>query len=192
MNASSSLARPSHWVLALMVLLAGLSRLLPHAWNFTPVEAMALFGGAYFAQRWLAVVVPLFGVLLSDIAMGMASGGIYSSYFFSASFFAVYLTIALSAVLGFTLRGKVGVVRVAGAGLAGSLLFFLITNLTVWATATDVVAYPACTTGLVECYVAAIPFLRGTVLGTAVWSLILFGSFELLRRRYPQLRAQAL
>jgi len=190
MNAASPLAKPGPWVLALMVLIAGMSRLLPHAWNFTPVEAMALFGGAYFARRSLAILVPLAGVVLSDIAMAINTGGLYADYFFGPSFFAVYAAIALSAVLGFALRGRVGVLRVAGAGLAGSLLFFLLTNFAVWATATDVAAYPACTTGLIECYVAGIPFIRGTLLGTAVWSLILFGGYELLRRRYPLLTAQ--
>lgn len=190
MNTSSAFARPGPWVLAGMILIAGLSRLVPHPWNFTPVEAMALFGGAYFANRLTAVVVPLLAVLASDLAMSWVSGGLYSSYFFSVSFFVVYGTLALSAVLGFVLRGRVSFLRVGLAGLAGSVLFFLTTNFAVWATATDVVAYPACTAGLVPCYVAALPFFKGTLIGTAVWSLILFGGYELLRRQMPSLRLQ--
>lgn len=183
--------KPSPWLLGALILLAGLSRLVPHPMNFTPVEAMALFGGAYFAQRGLAVLVPLLAVLLSDLVMGLVSGGLYAEYLLSANFFAVYGAIALSAVLGFALRGRVGLLSVAGASVAGSLLFFLITNFAVWATATDIAAYPACTTGLVECYAAGLPFFRSTLLGTVVWSILLFGGFELLRSRLPELRTHS-
>ena len=52
-----------------MIVAAALSRLLPHPPNFSPVEAMALFGGAYFASRAWAVAVPLLAMLLSDLVM---------------------------------------------------------------------------------------------------------------------------
>ena len=192
--------QPGPWVVAAMILVAGLSRLLPHAWNFTPVEAMALFGGAYFARRWLAFVVPLGAMLATDLVMGfnVAVPG-YTvvtlpftevQFGLHGSMPVVYACIAASVALGFVLRGKVGVLRVAGCGLAGSLLFFLVTNWFVWLTAQGVPGYEACTIGLASCYVAALPFLKGWLLGTAVWSVILFGGFELLRRQLPVLRAQ--
>jgi hypothetical protein len=175
----SVLTRPGPWVVAAMILVAGLSRLLPHAWNFTPVEAMALFGGAYFAQRWLAFALPLGAMLATDAVLG-----------FHSTMPVVYACIAASVALGFVLRGRVGVLRVAACGLAGSLLFFVVTNWFVWLTAHGVPGYEACTIGLWSCYVAAVPFFKGWLLGTAVWSLVLFGGFELLRRRLPMLRLQ--
>lgn len=41
-------------VITLMILLAAMSRLLPHPPNFAPIGGMALFGAAYFSKKyWL-------------------------------------------------------------------------------------------------------------------------------------------
>jgi hypothetical protein len=188
---TSTLLAPGPLMLAGMILLAALSRLLPHPPNFSPVEAIALFGGAYFAHRAWAVAVPLLALLVSDIALGLTMGGDYWSYVAtSLSFWVVYACVLVSAVLGFRLRGRVNGPRVLGYGLAGSVLFFLATNFAVWLVATPVSGHNACVAGLGSCYVAAIPFFKNTFLGTLFYSAVLFGGFELLRRRLPALRAQ--
>ncbi|GAB3381743.1 DUF6580 family putative transport protein [Lysobacter fragariae] len=181
---------PGPLVLGVMILLAALSRLLPHPWNFSPVEAIALFGGAYFASRKWALIVPLASLLVSDVVLGLVNGGTYFEYFSTPSFWIVYACIALSTVLGFGLRGKVNGTRVLGFSLAGSVLFFVVSNFGVWLTAVVVPGYPACGTGLIPCYVAAIPFFQWTVAGTLFYSAILFGGFALLRQRVPALHAQ--
>lgn len=189
-NPNSSGLSGSVAVLSGMILLAALTRLLPHPPNFSPVEAVALFGGAYFASRAWALAVPLLAMFLSDLALGLANGGIYFEYFASAHFAAIYLCIALSTVLGFGLRNRVTGARVLGYSLAGSVLFFLASNLAVWATA--VPGHGACSTGLLPCYVAGVPFFQWTVLGTLFYSALLFGGFALLRRQLPRLAAQPL
>jgi len=176
-------------VLAGMILLAALSRLLPHPPNFSPIEAVALFGGAYFAHRAWAIAVPLIAMAISDLALGLVNGGVYLDYFVNVHFLAIYASIALCTLLGFGLRGRVNGTRVLGYALAGSVLFFLVTNLAVWATANPTLT-PACTNSLGACYVAGVPFFQWTLLGTLFYSAILFGSFALLRSRIPQLRAQ--
>lgn len=175
------------WTLAAMIAAAALSRLLPHPPNFSPVEAMALFGGAYFASRRAALWVPLFAMLLSDVVLGVLNGGTYADYVGHLSFWLVYACIALTAFAGFSLRGRVSGARVLGWSLAGSIFFFLVTNFGVWASGT---MYPKNGTGLMDCYAAGIPFFKWTVLGTLLYSAVLFGGFELLRRRVPALRAQ--
>ena len=187
-SSKHGLLAPGPLLLAAMIALAALSRLLPHPPNFSPVEAMALFGGAYFANRAWAIVVPLIAMVLSDIALGLMFGGSYMSYVASLSFWAVYVCIALSAVLGFGLRGKVGGANVLGYSLAGSVLFFLVTNFTTWFGSTSM--YPQTGSGLVAAYIAGIPFFKWTVLGTLFYSAVLFGGFALLRRQAPALRAQ--
>ena len=184
----SRLLAPGPLLLAMMIVLAALSRLLPHPPNFSPVEAMALFGGAYFANRGWAIVVPLVALLLSDIALGLTMGGDYISYVASLSFWSVYVCIAISTVLGFGLRGKVGSANVLGYSLAGSVLFFLVTNFTTWFGSTTL--YPQTGSGLVAAYLAGIPFFKWTVLGTLFYSALLFGGFALLRRQAPALRTQ--
>jgi hypothetical protein len=186
-----NLLAPGPLMLVGMILLAALSRLLPHPPNFSPVEAIALFGGAYFASRAWAVAVPLVAMLVSDIALGLTMGGDYWSYVAtSVSFWSVYLCIALSSVVGFGLRGRVSSPRVLGYGVMGSVLFFLVTNFAVWTMATPISGHNACVAGLSSCYVAAIPFFKNTLFGTLVYSAVLFGGFELLRRRVPSLRVQ--
>ena len=170
-----------------MIVLAALSRLLPHPPNFSPVEAIALFGGAYFANRSVAIWVPLAAMFLSDLALGLVNGGIYSEYFLSAGFGLVYLCIALSTVIGFALRGRVSPGRVVGYALVGSTLFFLVTNFGVWLGSG---MYPPTAAGLLATYIAGIPFFQNTVLGTLVYCFVLFGSFALLRRRIPALGLQ--
>ena len=176
-------------VLAGMILLAALSRLLPHPPNFSPIEAVALFGGAYFANRAWAVAVPLIGMLISDLVLGLVNGGIYLDYFVNAHFLAIYACIVLCTLLGFVLRGRVNSGRVLVSSLAGSVLFFVLTNFATWLTAVPEIS-PVCANGLGACYVAGIPFFQWTLLGTLFYSAILFGGFALLRARIPQLRAQ--
>ena len=170
-----------------MIVLAALSRLVPHPPNFSPVEAIALFGGAYFASRFAAIWVPLAAMFVSDLALGLWNGGIYWSYFLSASYLLVYLCIALSSVLGFGLRGKVGVLRVGAYSLVGSVLFFVVTNFGAWLGSP---MYPQTGAGLAAAYVAGIPFFQWTVLGTLFYAGLLFGSFAWMRSRSPALVAQ--
>ena len=197
--ATNALLAPGPLTLAILMVAAALTRLLPHPPNFSPIEAIALFGGAYFASRALAVVVPLLAIFVSDMVLGPLQGGQflayfdrkeYLDYFLSPQSFAIYACIALSVVLGFGLRGKVNGTRVLGYSLAGSVLFFVMTNFAVWVTATPLGGNPACTSGLLPCYVAAIPFFQWTVLGTLFYTAVLFGGFALLRRKLPALRAQ--
>lgn len=187
MTLPRSLISAGPLTLAALIFAAALTRVLPHPPNFSPIEAVALFGGAYFAKRQWALVVPLLAMFASDLVLGLVNGGIYWSYFASAGYLMVYACIALSTVLGFGLRGKVGAGRVLGYSLAGSLLFFILTNFGVWAFGS---MYPYNGAGLVAAYVAGIPFFQWTVLSTLLYSAVLFGGFELLRRQNPALRAQ--
>jgi hypothetical protein len=173
---------PGPYVLGALILVAVATRLLYHfppglvPPNFSPVEAVALFGGAYFADRRLALIVPLVAMALSDLVIG-----------FHNLLWLVYACVAVSTVLGFGLRRKVGVVRVAAYSVIGSTLFFIVTNFGVWLGSS---MYPQTWAGLIECYVAAIPFYQNTLAGTLFYAAVLFGGFALLRARAPSLRAQ--
>ena len=179
---------PGPLVLAALIFVAALSRLLPHPPNFSPVEAIALFGGAYFASRTWALAVPLLALLASDLVMGAVVGASYASYLGGISFWTVYACIALSTVLGFGLRGKVGGTRVLGYSLLGSVLFFVVTNFGAWLGSP--MLYPRTGAGLAAAYSAGIPFFQWTLLGTLAYAAILFGGFALLRRHVPALRTQ--
>lgn len=177
-SAQSTTISPRTGVLIGMVALAVGARLLIHfvpgvfPYNFTPVEAIALFGGAYFTDRRLAFIVPLAAMFLADLIIGLHT-----------LIPVIYACIAASVLLGFSLREKISVLRVAGVGIAGSFMFFAVVSFAEWVMGDTVY----CREGIVSCYVAAIPFLKSWLAGTLVWSGILFGGFELMRRRWQSL-----
>jgi len=170
-----------------MILAAAASRLIPHPPNFAPIGAMALFGGACFADKRQAFLVPLAAMFVSDLAIGLLSGDL--SLGLHGLIPVVYGSFVLIVCLGFLLRGRRKVVQIAGATLAGSLLFFVLTNLGVWAMGS---LYPKTWEGLVACYVAAIPFFQNTLLGDAVYATLLFGGLALAEKSFPALREPAL
>lgn len=151
-----------------VILAAAASRLIPHPPNLTPIAAMALFGGAHFDDRRLAFLIPLAAMFLSDLVIGLH--GLLP---------VVYASFALIVCIGFWLRPRKSVFRVAGAVLAGSVSFFVITNFGVWAWGS---LYPKTLDGLVAAYVAAIPFFRNTLMGDAIYTVALFGGFAMLQR----------
>jgi hypothetical protein len=177
-------------LLAAMILAAALTRLLiPESLpNVSPIAAIALFGGAHFASKRHAFLVPLLAMLAGDVLL---YGGKYEQ--FQGSFLAVsspvYASFALIVCLGLWLRSRpdIRIHQVAGMTLAGSVLFFLVTNFGAWAFFR---MYPKTLQGLVDCYVAGIPFFQYTLLGDAVYVTVLFGSFALVESRVAALRRQ--
>jgi hypothetical protein len=155
-------------------------------YNFTPVEAIALFGGAYFLDRRLAFLVPLAAMAVSDVLIAFSLPSEWMGDWLG-TLPAVYACIAVTAWGGMKLRNRVGATNVAGYSFASAVLFFVVTNFATWLTA-HAGAGAACTQGLAACYVAGIPFFKGTLIGTLFWSAVLFGGFELMRRRWPALQ----
>ena len=155
-----------------MILAAAATRLLPHPPNFTPVLAIALFGGARFHSRKLGLAVPLLAMLLGDL--GLELGGRHGFY---ALMPVVYGAVAACAVIGFALRTRSGAGRTVGAAVASSVLFYVATNFAVWLAGG---LYPMTATGLADCYVAAVPFFRNTLASTVAYSVVLFAGHRLL------------
>ena len=165
--------KPRLLVIVGIILAAAASRVIPHPFNFTPVAAIALFGGARFGDKRLSFVVPLVSMLLSDLVIGLHSG-----------MPVVYGCFALSVCVGFWLRKTNSVGRIAGAALGSSVLFFVVTNFAVCARGS---LYAKNIGGLVASYVAALPFFQNTVLGDLFYTAVLFGGFAWAERRFHAL-----
>jgi len=170
---NSKLISPRLLVLCVMILAAAVTRLIPHLPNFTAIGAMALFGGAYFSNKKLAFAVPLIAMFLTDLILG-----------FHNTMIAVYLAFALMVVLGMTMikRKKAG--NIILASVTATVLFFIITNFAIWLSG---IMYPMTGTGLVECYIAAIPFFGYNLTGNLFYAGVMFGLFELAKMKFPQL-----
>ena len=156
-----------------MILAAAIIRLLPHPPNFTPIFAMALFGGTYINNKKMALLVPLATMLVSDLFIGL-----------HILIPAVYGSIAIITSIGFLLKNRVRPTTMIGASLFGSLIFYLISNFAVWSL---LGTYPQTPAGLVSCYIAALPYFKNTLISGLFYSALLFGAFEFAKRKFPVL-----
>lgn len=160
-----------------LVLLSALCRLLPHPPNFTPVLAVALFGGAHLPRR-AAIAVPLLALLLSDLLLG---------YPFTGMNLVVYACFLSGVWLGTRVGTEPAWGRRLGAAASGSVLFYLVTNFAVWLSPEGMYAHTL--EGLLRCYVMALPFFRNSLAGDLLWTGALFGLHDLARAWVASRRA---
>ena len=67
------------------------------------IAAIALFGGAFFTNRSWAMLVPLAGLLVSDLVLAAMMGGLYASWFAGSGIWVIYGCFALTVLMGFGL-----------------------------------------------------------------------------------------
>jgi hypothetical protein len=160
---------------AIFIAIGAVSRIIPHTANFTPITAMALFGGAYMSKKQ-ALTLPILAMVISDFVIGFDSLPMRLS---------VYGSFILAVFIGFWIKKHKNSKHIILASLFSSILFFVITNFAVWAFGT---MYPKSISGLMECYLLAIPFFRNTILGDLFYSGAFFGGYKfiqnLLKNKY--------
>ena len=162
------------FLLSGMILVAVLSKCVPHPINFTPIGAIALFAGAQFASKRAAYLVPLVALLISDFITG-----------FHVLIPFVYGCFALNVLLGFWIRHQKSAHRTVSAVLIGAVVFFVVTNFGSW-LAFD--TFPKTPAGLLACYASAIPYLINSVLGDLFYSAVLFGGLSWAEYKFPSVR----
>lgn len=173
-------------VLCGLIVLAAMTRLLPHPPNFAPITAMAVFGAIRYGSRRTAVIAPLLALLLSDLARELLyRQGLSQQWGLYRGMWVVYGTTALIVVMGRLANGTRSPTIIAATTLVGSCVFFLVTNFAVWADGT---LYPSTAEGLATCYTAAIPFFRNALLGDFTYAGVLFGGWALAEARFKILR----
>lgn len=156
-------------VVGTLILLAVITRFLPHPANFTAIGAIALFGTARLNDKRLAFILPIAAMLISDI---------FIPFGFIPS---VYFSFILIAILGLSLRNTKKPMAIAGGSLAASLIFYAITNFAVW-FGDNGVMYSKGIDGLWMSYVSAIPFFWNGLAGDLFFTTVLFGVYELVAR----------
>lgn len=171
-------------VLAGIIFAGAFMRLIPHWPNFTPIAAMALFGGAYMSKRYLAFAIPIAAMLLSDLLIG-----------FHSSMAAVYIAFAITVTIGLFLRRKLNAGTILGASLTSSVIFFLITNFAAWLSSPHL--YAANFSGLMQCYTAGLVFFNdgsyglsffmNEVFGGLFYNTLFFGAFYYAKQRFTVL-----
>ena len=144
-----------------LIFFAILSRFLPHPPNFTPIAAIALLSSKGFVNRWVAFLIPIVSLFISDLFLGLHT---------TIPF--VYGSFILIALLGRYVK-KINILTV----LLSSSIFFLVTNLGVW-----LLHYPLSAEGLFQCYILALPFFLNTVIGDLVYGASLIYPFYVLQK----------
>lgn len=145
---------------AILLVLAVLSRLISHYWNFTVLGGAFLLAGAYFQDKKVAITLMLSVLLISDAVIG-----------FHANMPSVYLAYLVMVGLGALLKVNSSRAKVFGTSLLATTLFFLITNFAVWY---EGILYPTTVDGLLQCYKLGLPFYRNQLLGDVLSALVFF------------------
>lgn len=160
------------------------------AWsNFTPIGAMALFGGAYFQNRWKAYAFPLLTLLASDIVINTVVhqgkfGIMYGGWYWT------YLAFALMVLMGKLLLNKITVKNIIMASLATVFIHWVVTSPA--CILLEGSMYPKTWAGYYTSLIAAIPYERNFLIGTLVYSGTLFGLFEWMKAKYPLLQTKSI
>ena len=163
----------SAWIISVIILLV-IFRFVPHPPNATPIAAMALFAGAAFSNRVLACFVPLTAMLISDLVIG-----------FHSTVWYVYAGIVITVFIGSALN-QFSVIRVGAAAIVASIIFFLISNFGAWLHHD---MYPQNFNGLLQAYIAGIPFLRNSLIANLIFSYLAFYGFSSLISARPSLNS---
>ena len=143
-----------------LILIAIISRLLPHPPNFAPITSIALFSGFHLSNKRISILIPLVGMFFSDIFIGLHS-----------LMPVIYLSFVLISVMSFYIK----TISIGNVILA-STLFFIFSNLGVW-----YLYYPLTWSGLTTCFVLAIPFFVNSIAGDLFYTSVLQFSFKKIK-----------
>lgn len=135
--------------------------------NFTATGAAALFAGYFYAKRFVAFLVPLAILVISNLWLAQYENvGQMSVVFFAM--------LVLPVVLGRLLRPRFTAWRLAGFSVLPAVAFFLVTNCVLWPGCDR---YPVTLAGQYESYMAGLPFFRNTLAGDLLFAGLIFGAY---------------
>lgn len=161
-------------ILILLGVVSVILRLLPHAPNFAPIGALALFIG-FYSTRKLWLLFPLAAMLISDAFIGFYDWKLMT---------VVYSSFLIYGLLGWIIKNQRSFVTMVSATMAGALFFFLATNFAVWIFGN---VYSHTWEGLMLCYTMALPFFRNTLFGDLFYIVVYVTVYELSIKYLPSI-----
>jgi hypothetical protein len=153
--------------------------------NFSPVGAMAIFGGAYFNRQWKAFAFPLLMLFLSDLVLHQTVYKAYGNGILYGGWYWVYGAFALMTLAGRWLLRKVTIKSFILAILVCVFIHWTVTDLEPWYGSNK---FSQNLEGYIDCLIVAIPYEWRFLAATSVYGIILFGLFEWMQRRYSILK----
>jgi hypothetical protein len=186
-NMNNRKIQPSIIFIASVIIAGAFFRFIPHWPNFTPIAAMALFGGAYIGRKHLAFLIPFAAMFLSDLVLGLHK-----------DMWAVYFAFGLTVMIGTWIRSNIRFITVVTASVGSSLIFFLITNFASWLASPF---YPQTFSGLMQSYIAGLAFINNGSLGISFflneiagalfYNGLFFGAYAIAMQWFPRLSRAA-
>ena len=173
----------------LFILFGAFSRMFTFLPNFSALESLALFGGAYIAMKYIAILIPLAAMFLSDLVINNTIARPFFPGHEGLVIFSDYMIWNILAIVLIVLFGRLflkkmnllnGVMGILGA----TAIFWIISNIGAWLSSG---LFPLTFSGMIENFAFALPFLKNSLLGNFAFGAILFGSYEMLTRSYPNL-----
>lgn len=161
----------NHFAIILLLISMGVSsRVLLHIPNVTALTSISILAAMYFS-RITAISLVILTLMISDILLAQ---------FFHYPIVGTWTLFTYSGFLGITFLCKKYQpnthARLFRFLISSSLLFWLWTNFGVWLCAD---MYSKTLSGLINCYFAALPFLRNQCLGDLAWMVLLLSAFRL-------------
>tara|TARA_Y100000590_G_scaffold80464_1_gene89367 strand:+ start:8320 stop:8835 length:516 start_codon:yes stop_codon:yes gene_type:complete len=142
------------------------SRVFSDIPNFTPTLSLIIFASYYFRNLTISSSIVLLSQIVSDIFIGF-----YSYIFFVYGSFLVIIYIAP------IIMKKLTTMSVLVTSVISPSIFFIISNFGVWFAGS---LYTKDLNGLIECYVAGLPFYDESLLSTILFSYTIFIIYKLL------------
>jgi len=136
----------------LFILFGAFSRLFTFLPNFSALEALALFGGAYIALRYVAILIPIAAMFLSDLVINNTIARPFFPDHEGVVIFADYMIWNVAAIVLIVLLGRLflkkmnllnGVMGILGA----TAIFWIISNIGAWLTSG---LFPMTFAGMIE------------------------------------------
>ncbi len=170
-------------IATLLVVASAMSRLVLYPYNFSPMIAMALFGGAVIKDKKYAIALPLFAMLLSDV--------LFEVLHIAVGFWGWGQLIGYGIMIGITFLGsfirKINVVSVGATTLLSSLIFFFLSNSSVFFLEGNYnPTYASDFSGYINCLAAGLPFLKNSLIADLTFSAILFGAYYISMQNVKQ------
>ena len=169
----------------LLIIIASLYRIMPgRPLGFSPLIAMAIFGGAVIKDKKFAFLLPLLAMFVSDgLYQLLYINGVGNIPGFYEGQVINYILFGGLTVFGFFIK-NFNIKRIAIASLSAPTVYFLISNFLVWASSSPDAGWnrPKTFSGLLMCYNDGLPFYPWSVVSTFIFSAILFGSFYLMTK----------
>jgi hypothetical protein len=144
-----------------------------HPTALSPLLSLALCAPLFCTSKLRAVILTLLIVWVSDAFINFSYTATFSGFY--PGFYWQYVCYLLLVLLGSYALQRVNLFSILLTSVLGSTLFFIISNFGVWLTGN---MYPMNFSGLMTCYLMAIPFYKTIILGTAVYALGFFVAWK--------------